>query len=204
MSHARLNAVLQRRDIWRGQAIAGGARLGTGFAELDRAYGGWPLQALTEILCAHQGIGELRVLMPALAALSRRRRWIAWIAPPHLPYAPALAAQGVRLERVLLVHPKSEQEALWATETALRAGSCAAVLSWVGAASPRELRRLQLAAEEGKAWGVLFRPPAHAREFSPAALRLRLTPAGAGHVQVDVLKSRGVHPPGPLLMSLAH
>ena len=36
-----------------------------------------------------------------------------------LPYAPALAAAGVDVSRVLLVHPKNHQEQLWATEQAL-------------------------------------------------------------------------------------
>ena len=30
--------------------------------------------------------------------LSSRGRWVAWIAPPHVPYAPALRAAGIDLE----------------------------------------------------------------------------------------------------------
>jgi len=44
----------------------------SGFPELDAGLpgGGWPAGALTEILPAHEGIGELRLLGPALAGLS--------------------------------------------------------------------------------------------------------------------------------------
>jgi cell division inhibitor SulA/protein ImuA len=52
------------------------------------------------------------------------------------------------------------------------------------------MRRLQLAAETGRAWGVLFRPACAAQERSPAALRLRLEPVVNG-LAVYILKRRG-------------
>jgi hypothetical protein len=59
---------------------------------------------LTEIAVERWGSGELALFMPLLARLSRpggeRQGWIAWISPPFLPYAPALAAAGVDLARV--------------------------------------------------------------------------------------------------------
>ena len=46
-----------------------------------------------ELLSEDYGIGELRLLSPALATLSSTDdRCIAWVNPPHLPYAPALQA----------------------------------------------------------------------------------------------------------------
>src|SRR6266581_3067514 len=69
-------ALLDRPDIWRGQVLsrAGAPTLPCGFPGLDAELpgGGWPAGALTEILPAHEGIGELRLLGPALAGLSRR------------------------------------------------------------------------------------------------------------------------------------
>src|SRR5450830_1609947 len=68
--------------------------LPTGFPGLDAELpgGGWPMGKLTEILPAHEGIGELRLLGYALAGLSAAGRRLAWIDPPHRLYAPALAA----------------------------------------------------------------------------------------------------------------
>ena len=54
--------------------------------------GGWPTGARTEILSGRAGIGELQLVLPALAALSWAGKRVVWLAPPHLPYAPALAA----------------------------------------------------------------------------------------------------------------
>jgi len=200
-----LDLLLRHPGIWRadrGGSASGGA-LATGFLELDRALpaGGWPVGALTELLCERPGIGELRLVMPALARISREGRWVAWVAPPHIPYAPALAARGIDLSRLLLVKTRADSDALWAVEQALRSGSCGAVLAWPATVDERGLRRLQLAAETGRAWGLLFRAPGHARRHSPAALRMRLEPFSRG-VVAQILKCRGRGPSGPLAIEL--
>lgn len=147
----------------------------SGYPELDAWLpgGGWPRGQLTEILIDREAVGELSLLMPALAALSHERRWIAWIAPPHIPYAPALAAWGINLTTMLLV-TKRGMDRLWAAEQALASGMCGAVLTWPGIVDFRQLRRLQLAAERGRTCGFLFRPRRAAAEASPATLRLSI------------------------------
>ena len=124
----------QHPDIWRGSELARPACPGiaSGFAALDAELpgGGWPCGALTEILPQHEGIGELRILGPALAQLAAQGKFIAWIAPPYLPYAPALAAAGIALERVLIVKTAKDGDSLWATEQALRTAACGGVLAW--------------------------------------------------------------------------
>lgn len=199
-----LQQVLERPDVWRGGHAPPVYAVPSGYAALDAELpgGGWPCAALTEILVPGPGAGELRLLLPALARLSRGDRWIAFIAPPYVPYAPALAAAGVELSRLLLVHPKTRAEQLWAVETALRAGACAGVLAWPDGLAPESLRRWQLAAEAGESAGVLFAHRAVAG--SPAALRLRLAPAGAGAVDVHILKRRGGWPAGPLRLEADH
>ncbi len=165
----------------------------TGFAALDEVLpgAGWPIGSLTEILVDRQGIGELSLLMPALAAASEEQRWIAWVSPPHIPYGPALAAKGVDLARILLIHARPGPDTLWAVEQALASGTCSSVLSWLDdELDNRMLRRLQLAAESGQSTGFLFRPSDHVNLPSPAALRLGIETTSHGLV-VKVLKCRG-------------
>jgi len=206
-----LDELLRHPALWRardavcdGDAASQAARIPTGFTVLDECLPnrGWPSGALVEILCREPGIGELSLLLPALAELSRAQRWLAWIAPPHHIAVPALEARGVDPEQILLVRCASQGEVLWAAEQALRSGACGAVLLWFQAMFSngarrtdgfRALRRLQLAAEAGNSLGVMFRDGAAARGASPAALRLALTPHERG-LQVDVLKSRGGSP----------
>ncbi len=198
-----LAAVLAHSAIWRGNHLSRvtNASVPTGFAELDAELpgGGWPTAALTEILPRHAGIGELRILGTALAALSAQKRTLVWIAPPHMPYAPALAAIGIDLERVVIVTTRSPRETLWAAEQALRSKACGAVLAWPGAIKYPELRRLQLAAEDNPVLAVLFRTPQAAAETSCAALRIDLQ-TYHGQLAVHILKRRGAALHAPILL----
>jgi protein ImuA len=187
-----LARLLEHPAIWRGRSVAQTETLPTGYAALDACLPGkgWPRTGLIEILISRFGVGELYLLFPALAALSRRpaARWCVWIAPPLEPYAPALAAHGAALERVLVVRAP---EALWAFEQTLGSGAGDIALAW--AAHPpraREIRRLQLAAERGRTLGVLFRPQRASLQSSPAVLRVAVEPRPGG-VRVALLKSRG-------------
>jgi len=163
---ATLARLLEHPAIWRGRSAAPGQVLSSGFVELDEQLPGkgWPRTGLIEILAARFGSGELSLLLPALAAC------------------------GVALDRVAVVRGARP---LWAFEQALGSGACDAVLAWRHQAKPREIRRLQLAAERGRTLGVLFRPRAAARQASPAVLRLGLEALPAG-VRIAVLKARGV------------
>lgn len=164
----------------------------SGFAELDASLpgGGWPMGALCELMPATMGIGELSLVTPALSQLAQAGRYIAWIAPPYLPYAPALARQGLPLQHILQVQTRGVQESLWAAEQSLRCPAFGAVLSWPADITDKNVRRLQLAAEAGGSLGILYRSPEAAREHSPAALRLRLLPMQAG-LAVEIHKCRG-------------
>ncbi|HKZ74103.1 MAG TPA: translesion DNA synthesis-associated protein ImuA [Steroidobacteraceae bacterium] len=186
-----LDRLLEHPAIWRGRSAAHIETVSSGFPSLDEALpgGGWPRAGLVEVLLPHAGIGELALFMPALAALSREpvARWCAWISPPFEPFAPALAAHGVALERVLVARAGKP---LWALEQALGSGACAAALAWIERAHPRDVRRLQLATERGRTLGVLFREPHGGRGSTCAALRLRLAAAKDG-VRITLVKSRG-------------
>lgn len=202
-----LESLLQRTDVWRGGVAPPPAGLASGFAALDaRLNGGWPRGAVSELLFARPGIGELTLLVPALARLSREGRWLALVAPPYVPYAPALMRAGVDLARAIVVEPGAAREALWAAEQALRAGACGAVLLWREEVEPKALRRLQLAAETGGGLGVLFRSLRHVGESSPAALRLRLKGIAGRRrrLEVAVLKRRGGWPTGPITVEVDH
>jgi len=199
-----LAEILERHPVWRGGSLVQAiATLPSGFAGLDAELpgAGWPRQALTEILADLSGIGELQLILPALAALTGAGGRTVWIAPPHVPYAPALAAAGVDLVNLLVVRAPERRDALWAAEQALRSGSCHALAAWLPKPRYAELQRLAVAAEASHAAAFLFRPLAAASESSPAALRLALEPAGA-ELQVRILKRRGSPLARPMRLTL--
>jgi hypothetical protein len=198
-----LAALLSHPAIWRGNQLGsvGMPSVPTGFAALDAELpgGGWPTAALTEILPQHEGIGELRILGYTLAHLSARGRWLAWIAPPYLPYAPALQAAGIDLAKLIFIKTRSPRETLWAIEQTLRSRTCGAVLAWPDKTTYPELRRLQLAAEGNPGLAVLFRAPHNASSTTPATLRLGLQSC-AGELAVRLLKRRGALLAHPILL----
>jgi len=182
----------------------------TGFAALDAELpgGGWPTSGLTELLLAAPGSGELRLLAPLLAQGLEHAGSLLCIAPPFMPYAPALHALGWPLGRLVLVKPGSLADAAWAAEQGLRSGACAAVLWWQqeerapAAALAGALRRLHLAAQEGRCPLFALRPAAARAQSSPAPLRLALEPVAQRQLAVAVFKRRGPAMATPLLLAL--
>jgi protein ImuA len=207
-STTQLAALLRHPELWQaGHLSSSPQAVASGFAALDRHLpgGGWPASGLAELLLATAGVGELRLLAPLLGTLSRRQaRWVAWVAPPFMPYAPALAAHGVDVGRLLLIHPNDHRQALWALERAARSGSCSLILAWLDERRLRQAdtRRLKLAARRGNTLICLFRPEQAAARPSLAELRLRLRPAEAGAVTVDVCKRRGGWPVSGIRLQL--
>lgn len=206
--------------LWRGRTgCAAQPVRSTGFGGLDEVLGGgWPWGAIVEIFVERYGSGELGLLMPMLASLQSDEQQaqpglLAFVSPPFVPYAPSLARHRIDLKRVLIVQPsrcaertakakaKSEEEALWATEQAVRSGACIAVLAWLPSANGLVLRRLQLAAEERRCGLVLFRSARALRQRSPAALRMKVSAEGA-KTRVEILKCRGARPRSVRLDSL--
>ncbi len=194
-----LATLLQHPALW--QARQSGtdqhvASVPSGYPALDDClhWGGWPCRGSTEILAGQTGIGELSVLLPALSELMQARPCsrLALICPPCFPYAPALAASGLDLQRVLLVQPRQLADILWVSEQLLRSRHFVAVLNWLDDSKLRyaQLRKLQLAAQEGQAWSVSYRPAACSEQASPARLRISLQ-AQDSTLNVHILKQQG-------------
>jgi hypothetical protein len=195
-SHSQqLEALLRHPSLWRGRGAAAPAGWSTGFPALDAALpgGGWPRRGLVEVLSFSPGHGELTLWTPLLARLSHHEsaRCCAFVAPPFELFAPAWRAAGLRLDRLLVARTG---DPLWALEQALLSGVCAIGFGWVDAGvSLVALRRLQLAAGQGAALGVLLRPPRVAHESTAAVLRLAVTRTRHG-LSVELLKGRGITP----------
>jgi cell division inhibitor SulA len=147
--------------------------------------------SLTEILPTLDGIGELRLTVPTLTQLTRSGKYAALIGAPYLPYPPALAQQGLMLDKLVFLHDVAAS--LWAGEQMLRCSAFGAVLLWHPSPTDKELRRLQLAAEAGGTLAFLYRPPAAARASSPAALRMLLHATQAA-ARIEIFKCRGGRP----------
>jgi hypothetical protein len=177
----------------------------SGFDGLDAELpgGGWPTGQLVELLHDDPGIGELRLLAPALSAQARAGRACVWILPCEcaddplkqaLPYPPALAEAGIDPSCSIFVRPVVAREAWWAIEQSLRAAHLGVLIGWLPASTTcadfRALRRLHLLAQRHRALVFVIRPARCADSPSPAVLRLQLACDGQ-QLAVRILKRRG-------------
>lgn len=190
-------------SLWRASQLAQGRSrcVETGDAGLAHMLpgGGWPIGSLTELLVQQAGIGELRLLAPALRTVAQRPLML--LEPPHLPNQQAFANWGWPLEQLHLIKTPRTADALWAAEQILRAGSCSALLFWQEAIRTDALRRLHLAAQSSETLFFLFRPLSAARNTSPAPLRLALRPTEKG-LSIECIKRRGPQLEAPLSVTL--
>ncbi|MCU1752113.1 translesion DNA synthesis-associated protein ImuA [Pseudomonas sp. 6D_7.1_Bac1] len=185
-----LDTLFNGGQVWKGRpAPPSVSPQPTGHGLLDAVLptGGWPEAALTEILIAGQGVGELQLVWPVLARLTAAGERVVLVAPPYVPYPQAWQNAGVDLRQLSIIQA-SDREALWAAEQCLRSGSCGAVLCWPQQADDRALRRLQVAAETGQTLAFAYRSLKDAINPSPAALRIAIDSRPA---QLRVLKCRG-------------
>lgn len=206
---APLDARLAGR-LWRGSSLSASAAptLPSGFAVLDAELpgGGWPLQAVTEVLTPQFGVLEWRLLAPALqrwwgvqalpAAAGRRVRTAApalrsllLINPPYTPHLPGLQALGLPPSALIWVAAGQPAQQLWAAEQAIK--SRVAVLAWLPEARPEQIRRLQVSALSSDAPAFLVRPARVGQQSSAAPLRLAVKPGEAWALDVHLLKRRG-------------
>ena len=201
--------------LWRAHQLGQqrGATWPSGFAALDAELpgGGWPAGALTELLPAHAGVGEMRLVAPALVAVQRQQRCVMLFEPPAALHAWAWQALGIHMQHLVLVQSRGRArgagdttaDVLWALEYALKSGHVGAVLAWL---PPRlrgdALRRLQLAAQSHPGPAFVLRDSQARANPSVAPLRLALAPAGTDALQVQLLKRRGPPLAQPLVLAL--
>lgn len=205
--------LLKHPKLWRAgelaqQQLQSRHGISTGFSELDALLPdhGWPGAALMELLMPSAGLGELRLLMPAIKHLSQTQsRWVAWINPPFIPYAPALKHLGIDTHKILLIHPRNHDDTLWALERACRSGSCSLAMAWLDEQKLqlKDTQRLQVATRQGETLTCLFRPDVQTPRPSMAELRLQLYELTDGQLKLDLLKRRGGWPVKGLTLPVA-
>jgi protein ImuA len=196
-----------RPDVWHADTLAGAPHQvqSTGNAVLDAQLpgGGWPVGAMTEVLQPAHVHSEWRLLLPALARSGQGP--VVLVGAPQVPFAPALAAQGLHSQRLLRVGSSTcaTAERLWATEQALRCAAVDAVMLWLpqGTVRTDQLRRLQMAAASHQKLLFVMRDTQARAEASPAVLRLEVLPASQDTLEVHLIKRRGPPQEEPLQLA---
>ncbi|MEH6344807.1 MAG: hypothetical protein V7785_06975 [Bermanella sp.] len=203
---ASLESLLNHGQLWRGKGQHTQGFHSTSFSELDQVlpHGGWPQDAIIELISAAPGLGDMALVLPELARLSQQEGVVACIAPPWLLHGPMLEESGVCLERLLCVPSslaltkenakKSKQEPLqsqqWAAEQIIKSGGCNGLLYWQAKPLPFiHYRRLQMLCGQFHCPVFMFHQSAPLN--SPSSVRLKIVARAEKHLHIQVLKVRG-------------
>ena len=157
--------------------------ISSGCQALDRLLpgGGLPRGALVECLedeAGAGGAGTLALILARQAAVEGGA--IVILDPRHSFYPPAAAVLGIDLDELLVIRSSQARDQLWALDQCLRCPAVAAVWAPLEQLSPRDFRRLQLAAECGGGLGVLVRGSAARKQPSWSELQLWIHPQACG------------------------
>jgi len=156
----------------------------TGIDGLDELLpcGGWPKGGLVELMVPDEYTDALSLLMPALVRLSRQGRWLAMVTPPHQARKRLFTNTDLNPLGVLQLNPHPGRSALWTVESMLQSGNCSVVLAWPNCNTELMDRRLQKAATNGKALGILVRYEGLSTPPSGVDVRLKLEMDAEGSV----------------------
>lgn len=192
--HSVLPEHLRQLGVHRASQQAELPALSTGWPSLDRLLpgGGYPVGAVTELLCASPGLGEFSLLLQALTPrlAARPQAQLALVSPRANVNAPALIQAGVDSARLPLIYARNDDERVWCIEQMAATRAFVGFVVWSDNLDTRALRRLQLAAEKACCPLFVYRDIYCAGQRSPAALRLTIT-ARANRQHIEVLKCRG-------------
>lgn len=190
--------------LWRGSELGlqVSSVVSSGWSELDRELpgGGWPCQALTEVLSAQPSLIEWRLLGSALRRVVSSNGQVVVVGPPKQPHLPGLRHEGIDERHLVWIQAGTPAERLWTTEQLVKANAAGALLSWLPQARPEQLRRLQVCAQTCDGPVFLFRPHAAQFEASAAPLRVQAGFSLDWALRVRVLKRRGPAHDGELVL----
>jgi len=180
---------LHHRNAWEKNTLPSSSRAtslvtATGVDGLDGLLpcGGWPQGGLVELIVPDEYTDALSLVMPALVQLSWQGRWIAMVAPPCQTRARLFTDADLNPAKVLQVNPHPGRSALWTAESMLQSGNCSVVLAWPNCNTELMDRRLQKAAANGKALGILVRYEGLSVPPSGADVRLKVELGAEGKV----------------------
>ena len=181
--------------LWHGDEFGSAttAVLPSGWETLDRELpgGGWPCQAVTEILNPQPSVVEWRLLGPVLRHVVGTGGQVVVVGPPKRPHLPGLAHAGIDDRQLVWIQAETPAERLWVTEQLVKSNACGALVSWLPQARAAQLRRLQVCAQGCTGPTFLFRPDSARFEASPAPLRVQATFHVDWRLVVHLLKRRG-------------
>ncbi len=167
-----------------------GARITSGSSAMDALLpgGGYGAGTMIEWVHGGEGYGEGAMPVRGLGSLSLAMRvavqamaggkYMVLIDRHRRFYAPGGIGFGISLDRLIVLRPECDADAIWGMDQSLRNPSVGAVVASMHRLDDRVARRLQLATEQGGGLGILVRDAHAARRYpSWADVQWRVRPS---------------------------
>jgi len=120
------------------------------YPEFDQHLDGWPESGLVELQVPAIGIGEIRLILPALQRLAQHEqtntKLQVWLTEQMLLMPQALDAAFAM--HTVVIEQLEHKQMLWALETLLNSGVCSAIICWLPYLKPTQAKRLQVLAKD--------------------------------------------------------
>lgn len=190
--------------------------IASSYPEFDQRLDGWPESGLVELQIPTVGIGEVRLILPALQQLAQQEathtKLQVWLTE-QMQLMPQALDAAFAMNTVVIEHLDYKQ-ILWALETLLSSGVCSAVVCWLPYLKPAQAKRLQVLAKDSNTLVFCLRDlganlgqgaSANSGMYDSAlaiSLRIRLSATDSG-LNVDVLKRQNALPISPFELRLS-
>lgn len=200
MRSTLLQPLFDAGQLWQGQSVRNAAVYSSGEATLDAQLigGGWPAHGLLECLTTLPAPALLSLWLPVWRHLSAHGKGLGILNAPHRLSAEGLSQQGIQPALVHVIHCPLDQQA-WTLEQLACSGTLASLLCCTEAPyQTKQLRRLQLAAQDTGCQVVLLRHSHTRHHPSPAPTRWVLM-REQQRWQIDLFKQAG-HPPATVCL----
>lgn len=180
--HGSVGASPAMIDKW-DDARVGSNVISTGCPALDAWFprGGIVRGQTIELIGSTAGAGATCVALMLARQICGSQGLLVLIDRHQDFHASILLTLGFDLEHVLIVHPSTDEDHLWALEQALSDPCVAAVWTRIDKIDKRYQRRWQLAAERGQTVGLLQRPEKVLGHPTWATLQLEVRPNPHSH-----------------------
>ncbi|MFB5947004.1 ImuA family protein [Albibacterium profundi] len=172
-----------KRDIllWQGykpQSNHTEEKIGLGGLESAFPNGVFPKGAIHEFICfqPESSAASNGFVAALLSVLMKQNEVCLWVSTSRKLFPIALRMFDVKPEQIIFIDVKTEKEALWVTEEALKCEGLTAVVAEINNLNLIESRRLQLAVEESGVTGFIIRKSVHKAITTGAAARWKVIP----------------------------
>jgi protein ImuA len=168
----RLQRNILQWEGYRPPATGGKAFVGLGPLEAAFPNGVFPIAAVHELICgsSEQAAAGSGLVTGILSVLMGQGGVCVWIGRAQRLFAPALTLFGVQPHKVIFINLRKDKDALWVMEEALKCPGLKAVVCEVAELDFKQSQRLQLAVEQSRVTGFVFR---NANKLSATACAAR-------------------------------